>query len=31
LFGICFFCWCIACVIPQCCGHRAPMIYAAMA
>jgi len=31
LFGICFFCWCLACVIPRCCGHRAAaMAYASM-
>lgn len=23
LFGIIFFCWCLVCIIPQCCGHRA--------
>lgn len=29
-FGICFFCWCVVCIVPQCCGHRAAMAYAAM-
>jgi hypothetical protein len=31
LFGILFFCWCLVCVIPQCCGHRAAALaYAAL-
>lgn len=27
LFGICFCCWCLACVIPRCCGNTAPLLY----
>lgn len=30
LFGVIFCCWCLVCIIPQCCGHRAAMAYAAM-
>ena len=31
LFGVCFFCWCLVCIIPQCCGHRAAALaYASM-
>jgi hypothetical protein len=30
IFGICFFCFCVCFIVPQCCGHRAAMAYAAM-
>ena len=30
VFGICFFCVCLCCIVPQCCGHRAAMAYVAM-
>lgn len=32
LFGVFFCCWCLVCVIPQCCGHRnVSLAYAACA
>jgi hypothetical protein len=30
IFGICFFCFCLCFIVPQCCGHQAAMAYAAM-
>lgn len=29
-FSTCFFCWCVACVIPRCCGQKGTLMYSAM-
>jgi hypothetical protein len=29
-FGSCFFCWCLACIIPRCCGQKGTLMYSAM-
>lgn len=31
VFGFLYCCWCMLCVVPQCCGRKGTMMYAAMA